>query len=79
MFREKYAEFLIWLYRLKRNSIHKKIMETVKELMDGPLEYDREEAIHAAIQQRKFLLDGVVWDRARDDDDLGISDNEDDQ
>ena len=79
MFREKYAEFLIWLYRLKRNSIHKKIMETVKELMDGPLEYDREEAIHAAIQQRKFLLDGVYWDRARDDDDLGISDDEDDQ
>ena len=79
MFREKYAEFLIWLYRLKRNSIHKKIMQTVKELMDGPLEYDREEAIHAAIQQRKFLLDGVYWDRARDDDDLGISDDEDDQ
>ena len=54
-------------------------MQTVKELMDGPLEYDREEAIHAAIQQRKFLLDGVYWDRARDDDDLGISDDEDDQ
>ena len=52
-------------------------METVKELMDGPLAYDREEAIHAAIQQRKFLLDGVYWDRARGDDDLGISDDED--
>ena len=79
MFREKYAGFLIWLHHLKRNPIHKKIMETVKDLHDGPLEYDREEAIQYAIEQRKFLLDRIVEDRkCRADDGDGNADDDND-
>ena len=79
MFKKRYADFLIWLHYLKRNPTHKKIMETVKDLQDGPLEYDREEAIQNAIEQRKFLLDRIVQDRkCRADDRDGDDDNDED-
>ena len=53
-------------------------METVRDLQDGPLEYDREEAIQNAIEQRKFLLDRIVQDRKCRADDRDVDDEDDD-
>ena len=69
MFRGHYADHLIWTHHLKRNKIHKKVMETIKDLEGGPSDYDKSEAIRAAIEQRKFLLNRLVEDRESDDGD----------
>ena len=58
LFRKIYTDFLIWYHYLKQNTIHKKIMETVMELETSG--YDKEEALQAAVEQRKFLLDPIV-------------------
>ena len=69
MFRERYAEHLVWNHHLKQNKIHKKVMETVKDLEGGPSHYDKPEAFRAAVEQRKFLLNRLVEDRESDDGD----------
>ena len=58
LFRKVYIDYLVWNQSLKRNNIHKKIMETVKDFEAN--DYDKEEAFHAAVDQRKFLLDRIV-------------------
>ena len=58
-FREVYGKFLEWLDELKHNKIHRKIMKTARDLeMDE--DYDRSEALLAAVEKRKFLLDRLV-------------------
>ena len=60
-FREVYGKFLEWLDELKHNKIHRKIMKTARDLeMDE--DYDRSEALLAAVEKRKFLLDRLVPD-----------------
>ena len=68
LFRKVYTDFLIWYHHLRRNTIHKKIMETAKDLHES-YDYDKEEAFHAAIEQRKFLLDRIVEDQSSVDGD----------
>ena len=43
-------------------------METAKDFTDS-YNYDKEEALHAAVEQRKFLLDRIVEDASSVDDD----------
>ena len=78
LFRQMYSDFLIWYNDLRQNEIHKKIMETVRNLKD--LEYDREECLQAAVDQRKFLLDRVVESfREKQDQDPNDDDDDDDE
>ena len=61
-----YGDFLVWYHNLKQNTIHKKIIETAKELKDGPGEYDKEESLRAAVEQRTFLLARIVEEYTSD-------------
>ena len=78
VFRKKYADFLIWYHHLRQNTTHKKIMETAKELESS--DYDKEEALYAAVEQRKFLLDRIVAAQSSvgggDDDDADDDDDD---
>ena len=69
MFRERYADHLVWNHHLKQNKIHKKVMKTVRDLEDGSSDYDKPEAFRAAVEQRKFLLNRLVEDPESDDGD----------
>ena len=50
-----YLERLLWLRQLKRDTIHKKIMET-RDVFVNDDNFDHREALEAAIDKRKFLL-----------------------
>ena len=69
MFRSKYANFLVWYHHLRQNPIHKKIMETAKDLEIGSGDYSKEESLRAAVKQRHFLLDSILEDRQDPDSD----------
>ena len=74
LFLEYYAEFLIWNYHLRRNSVYKKIMETIQDLQDGMGGFDKDEAIQAGVLKRQFLLNRIVeaqtvTDENKDDND----------
>ena len=70
-FRSNYSKFLEWYSHLKKNAIHRKVMATVKDLESDIGEYDRQEALHLAVEKRRFLLDRLV------DNDLDEQDQED--
>ena len=65
-FRQKYAGFLEWLRDLKHNKIHRKIMMTARKL-EREENYDGREALHAAVENRKFLLDDLVANYIEDE------------
>ena len=67
-FRRKYVGFLEWMNDLKHNEIHRKIMETVRNL-ESEESFDRSEALRAAVEKRKFLLDRLVPEYETDDED----------
>ena len=69
LFREYYAEFLIWNYHLRRNPVYKKIMETIQDLEDGMGDFDKDEAIQAGVVKRQFLLNRIVEAQTVVDDD----------
>ena len=50
-----YLERLLWLRQLKRDPIHKKIMET-RDVFVNDDNFDYREALEAAIDKRKFRL-----------------------
>jgi hypothetical protein len=50
-----YLERLLWIRQLKRDPIHKKIMET-RDVFVNDDNFDHREALEAAIDKRKFLL-----------------------
>ena len=49
LFRERYANFLEWYHHLRRNSIHKKIIDTIRELEGGSGGYDQREDVYASV------------------------------
>ena len=59
-FRSNYANFLEWYSHLKKNEIHRKVMATVKELDAGDGDYDSTEALHLAVEMRRYLLDRLI-------------------
>ena len=65
-----YMERLLWMNQLKKDPVHKKIMQT-KEAFVGNDDFDPEEAIEAAIDKRKFLIKSVLknysFDEENDD------------
>ena len=75
-FRELLISFLHWKDRLYKNPIYKKVMTNVRELQDE--QFDRQEAIEAAVHNRRFLLNRVVPDPAdMDDSDDGEGEQDD--
>jgi uncharacterized UPF0160 family protein len=50
-----YLERLLWIRQLKRDPLHKKIMET-RDVFINDDNFDHREALEAAIDKRKFLL-----------------------
>ena len=50
-----YLKRLLWIRQLKKDPIHKKIMET-KDVFVNDDNFDHREALEAAIDKRKFLL-----------------------
>ena len=74
--REIYLQYLNWIRDLKRDPIHKQIMETKHDFMSND-DFDEEEATEAAVSKRKFLLnriftdeDGYETDRNDDEEEL---------
>ena len=65
-FRKLFISFLHWKDRLFKNPIYKKVMTNVRELQDE--QFDRQEAIEAAVHKRRFLLNRVVPDPDDKDD-----------
>ena len=58
--RYKLVDKMKWVHNFRKHPIYKKIMETVRELQDGPEEYDRDEAYSVAGHRRKFLINRLV-------------------
>ena len=65
-----YMERLVWMKQLKKDPVHKKIMQTKDALAEND-DFDPEEALEAAVHQRKFiikrLLKGHNFDEENDD------------
>ena len=59
-FRRKLVDKIQWCHSLRKNPIYKKVMETVRELRDGPEEYDKDEALSVGVHRRRFLLNRLV-------------------
>ena len=68
-FREYYETFVLFCRNLRRNKTHKKIMTTVKELMNRneSEKFSFKEALKEGIRQRKFLLDSMLKEVPADD------------
>ena len=83
-FRNQFAEYVIWIYRLRKQPVYKKVMKTVKELRDGPHDYDIEESVFKAVRDRKYLLNDVLRgidenSKSDDDSDTGESSSDEEQ
>ena len=80
IFRDKFANFLVWLSELKKHRVYKKLMETVKQFRDDPADYGYAESIRLAVFARRFLLNDLVdeplSDDADDDDDDDDADDD---
>ena len=50
-----YLQRLQWIQQLKKDPVHKKIMETKDALVNDD-DFDQEEAMEAAVNKRKFLI-----------------------
>ena len=53
-----YVHYLKWIRNLKNDRIHKEIMATLRRYMDDD-DMDFEEAVEAAVDKRKFLLNRI--------------------
>ena len=67
---------LQWMSQMKKDPVHKKIMETRKRFVEDE-SFDPDEAMEAAIEKRKFLLQRMLEDRQHfhdsdDDNDTGV-------
>ena len=50
-----YMERLLWMQQLKKDPVHKKIMQTKDPLVNDD-DFDPEEAMKAAVNKRKILI-----------------------
>ena len=67
-----YMERLVWMKQLKKDPVHKNIMQTKDALVEN-VDLDPEEAMEAAFDKRKFLIKRLLKDydfvEENDDDD----------
>ena len=45
----------MWMHEMKKDPVHRKIMQTKREFMEND-DFDPQEALEAAIDKRKFLI-----------------------
>jgi len=57
--REQLVNQLVYIRKLKRDPIYRKIMKTKQDLSDLD-DYDEEEALECAVKKRKFLLNRLI-------------------
>ena len=57
--RREYKDSLLWYQQLRKDPIHKAVMETAKRLRDDD-DFDYEESIERAISSRKYLLNRLI-------------------
>ena len=50
-----YVERLMWMHDMKRDPVHRKIMQTKREFIEND-DFDQQEALEAAVDKRKFLI-----------------------
>ena len=63
--------------QLKKDPVHKKIMHTKDELVENDY-FDPEEAMEAAVDKRKFLLQRILKSYNFDEENDGDEENDDD-
>ena len=71
--RTVYLERLLWIRELRRDRIHKKVMQTRDEFIDND-GFDAEEALEAAVNKRKFLLKKLLQNEQFDEEDEELED-----
>lgn len=57
--RKTYLQRLLWIHRIKRDTIHRKVVKTLERFMDED-DMDYEEAAESAVEKRKFLINRVL-------------------
>ena len=60
--RKAYLERLKWIYLIKLDTIHRKVMKTLRRFI-GEDDMDFNEAAESAVEKRKFLLNRVVKEK----------------
>ena len=60
-------ERLLWMRELENDPVHRKIMQT-KDAFVGNDDFDPEEAMEAAVDNRKFLIKKLLKDYTFTDD-----------
>ena len=60
--RRAYLERLKWIHRIKLDTVHRKVMETLRRFIDED-DMDFDEAAESAVEKRKFLLNRVVKEK----------------
>ena len=63
-----YVERLLWMSHMRKDPIHKKIMQTRDNLIDVDF-LDREEALYSAVEKRKFIFKRLLEKRQHYSDD----------
>ena len=74
IFRNEFADLLVYMAALKKHPIYKKVMISAREFQDSGHDFSRVESLRLAVKQRKFLLDELVEEEHMDDE----SDDDDD-
>ena len=63
-----YVERLLWMSHMRKDPIHKKIMQTRDNLIDVDF-LDQEEALYSEVEKRKFLFKRLLEKRQHYSDD----------
>ena len=54
-----YLQGLLWIHSIKRDAIHRKVMDTVHRVINED-DVDFQEAAESAVNKQKFLLNKVM-------------------
>ena len=60
--RRTYLKRVIWIHRIKHDTVHRKVMKTFGRFIDED-DMDFEEAAESAVKKRKFLLNRVIQEK----------------
>ena len=76
-FRHLLLDKIEWCHHFRKHPTYKKIMETARELQDGPEDFDREEALSVAVLRRQFLINRLVPEPDDEDEQSEPGDDDD--
>ena len=66
-----YLERLLWMRQLKKNRVHRKVMNTRDEFINSD-DFDHGEALEAVVDKRKFILERLLKDNSFIEDDNNV-------